>query len=94
MIHQLVRIRRRWVGQLADVEGDLESAEVFYGAAVETSSDPDPLVDLVYVRSVLGRCDDAQDALTNLTEQDGMPGDVLVAAEWVDWCYQQWSDGR
>jgi len=81
------------LGQLADVDRDFEAAEVFYAAAAEVSPHPDPLVDLVYVRSVLGRCREAQDALTSLTERNALPGDVSLAEEWVEWCRQQWGDG-
>ena len=81
------------LGQLADVERDLEAAEVFYVAAVDASSDPDPVVDLVYVRSVLGRCGEAQAAVVSLSERDATPDDLSVAADWVDWCYEQRGDG-
>jgi hypothetical protein len=81
------------LGQLADVDRDFEAAEVFYAAAVQVSADPDPVVDLVYVRSMLGRCEDADGALEDLIERGGLQGDVSLAAEWVDWCYEQWGSG-
>ena len=79
------------LGRLADLDGDFEAAAVFYAAAVDVSPEPDLLIDLVYVRSVLGECDDAAIALSELVERNGSVGDVSLAAEWVDWCYQQWS---
>lgn len=81
------------LGQLADVEGDYEAAEAFFAAAAEVSLDPDPLLDLVYVRSVLGRCDGAAGALNDLVERGGSRGDVSLAGEWIEWCNRQWGDG-
>ncbi len=81
------------LGQLADVEGDYEAAEVFYAAAAESSTEPDPLVDLVYVRSVLGRCSEAEAALTGLVEREAWRDDVAIAAEWVEWCHREWDGG-
>ena len=81
------------LGRLADVAGDFEAAEVFYAAAAEASPDPSPLVDLIYVRSVVGNCEAADGALTDLVERGGSRGDVSLAVEWVDWCDQQWGDG-
>jgi Zn-dependent protease with chaperone function len=80
------------LGQLADLDRDLEAAEVFYAAAAEASTDPDPLLDLVYVRSVLGRCGEAEDALASLRQSNSSRGDVSLATEWVDWCREQWGD--
>ena len=80
------------LGQLADLDGDFEAAAVFYAAAVDVSPEPDLLIDLVYVRSVLGHCDDAAVAMSDLVGRNGSVGDVSLAAEWVDWCHQQWSD--
>jgi Zn-dependent protease with chaperone function len=77
------------LGQLADVEGDYAAAEVFYAAAAEASDDPGPLVDLVYVRSVLGRCQEAETALISLTDRNGRQDDVLLATEWVEWCRER-----
>jgi hypothetical protein len=81
------------LGQLADVDRDFEAAEVFFSAAAEASTEPDPLVDLVYVRSVLGRCGEAEDALVSLRQSTSSPGDLSLAAEWIDWCREQEGDG-
>ena len=81
------------LGQLADVDRDFEAAEVFFSAAAEASTEPDPLVDLVYVRSLLGRCGEAEDALVSLRQSISSPGDLSLAAEWIDWCREQEGDG-
>jgi len=78
------------LGQLADLDGDLEAAAVFYTAAAQASPEADLLMNLVYVRSVLGHCDDAVLAMSELLGRNGSRGDVSLAAEWVDWCRQQW----
>ena len=78
------------LGHLAEVDGDFDAAEVFYAAAVDISPEPDVLINLVYVRSVLGQCDDAGAAMAELVASNGSV-DVSLAAEWVDWCHQQWS---
>jgi Zn-dependent protease with chaperone function len=80
------------LGQLAEVDGDFEAAEVFYAAAVDVSPEPDALINLVYVRSFSGDCDDAALALSELMERNGSVADLSLAGEWVDWCHQQWSD--
>ena len=81
------------LGQLADVDRDFEAAEVFYSAAVDASPDSDLLINLVYIRSVLGHCDAAASTMTDLAEKGGSQDDVSFGAEWVDWCYQQWGSG-
>ena len=77
------------LGQLANARSDYQAAELFFAAAAEQTSDPDPLVDLVYVRSVLGRCTEAQAAMAVLMEREAARGDIWLAAEWVDWCRTQ-----
>lgn len=79
------------LGQLAEVDGDFDAAAVFYAAAVDVSPEPDLLINLVYVRSVLGDCADAATAMSELVGRNGSVEDVALAAEWVDWCNQQWS---
>jgi hypothetical protein len=79
------------LGLLSELEGDFDAAAVFYTAAANASPDPEALINLVYVRSISGDCDDAALALSELTERNGTVGDVSLAAEWVDWCNQQWS---
>ena len=81
------------LGQLADVDQDFETAEVFYAAAVDATTDPDPLVDLIYVRSVLGRCAEAGEALMSLAATTASPEDLSLAGLWVKWCQEQ-SDAR
>ncbi len=77
------------LGQLAEVEKDFEAAAGFYAAAVDVSPEPDLLINLVYVRSILGVCADAATAMSELVGRDGSADDVALAAEWVDWCRQQ-----
>lgn len=79
------------LGQLAEVDGDFDAAAVFYAAAVDVSPEPDLLINLVYVRSILGDCADAATAMSELVGRNGPLDDVALAAEWVDWCNQQWS---
>jgi hypothetical protein len=77
------------LGQLAEVDGDFEAAAVFYAAAVDVSPEPDLLINLVYVRSVLGDCADAATAMSELVDGDGSVDDVALAGEWIEWCRQQ-----
>ena len=77
------------LGQLAEADGDLESAAGFYAAAVDVSPEPDLVINLVYVLSIQGDCADAATAMSELVGRNGPVDDVALAAEWVDWCRQQ-----
>ena len=77
------------LGQLAEADGDFEAAAVFYAAAVDVSPEPDLLINLVYVRAVLGDCADAATAISELVDRNGSVDDVALAAEWIEWCRQQ-----
>lgn len=77
------------LGQLADFDQDFETAERFYSAAVDMTTDPDPLVDLVYVRSALGWCAEAEEALASLAETTVPREDLSLVGEWVKWCLEQ-----
>jgi hypothetical protein len=74
------------LGELAEFDGDYDVAEVFYAAGVDTSVDPDLMMDLVYVRSVLGRCSEAATVIDRLVAAGAAPGDVAVANDFLDWC--------
>ena len=80
------------LGQLADVNRDFETAEVFFAAAAEATTDPDPLLDLVYIRSVLGWCSEAAEAFEDLAASTASRDDVSLADEWVEWCREQSAD--
>jgi Zn-dependent protease with chaperone function len=74
------------LGELAEFDGNYGSAEVFYAAGVAESTDPDLLMDLVYVRSQLGRCDEAAAVMDDLLTAGAAPEDVEIASEFVEWC--------
>ncbi len=80
------------LGQLADAERDFETAEVFFAAAVDATMDPNPLLDLVYIRSVLGWCSEAAEAFENLTASTVSRDDLSLADGWVEWCREQSGD--
>ncbi len=74
------------LGQLAESEGDLERALVWYGAAVEITDDPHRLAYLGYLQASTGHCDEARQTLHRLELSAPTADDLSYASEWLEWC--------
>lgn len=81
------------LGELAEFDGDYEAAEVFYAAGVDEFAAPKLMMDLVYVRSLLGRCEEAAVVTDELRTAGAAPEDVEIADDFLDWCRAGQSNG-
>ncbi len=77
------------LGQLAEIDGDLERAAVLYAGAARLGDDPAIYPHAIHLHALSGRCKDAASALADLQRLGGSPEDLSVGAEWVDWCETQ-----
>lgn len=74
------------LGQLAEAEGDLDRALVWYEAAAEITTDPYRLAHVGYLQAATGRCNDARDTMQRLEHSGPTAGDFSYASEWLEWC--------
>jgi Zn-dependent protease with chaperone function len=74
------------LAELAEFDGDFATAEAFYAAGVDRDADPDLMIDLVYVRSQLGRCSEAAAVIEDLSAAGAASSDVEIANDFLDWC--------
>ncbi len=76
----------RWTGYNAAERGDFERS-IPYLEESATRGDYGALVDLPWVYSALGRCDEARAALSDLqASPDAAVSDLQLAAAWVAYC--------
>ncbi len=74
------------LGQLAEAEGDLDRALVWYEAAAGITNDPYRLAHLGYLQAATGHCDEARQTLHRLEHSEPTAGDFSYASEWLEWC--------